>query len=55
LTCKNKLDGGSEIEKVFQNLMTALVMAAILIHPNFLKPSYIKTDLTIFALGAIFL
>jgi len=53
LTCKDKLDWGPEVEKVFQHLKLAFTTAPILIHPDFSKSFYMKTDTSDFALGVV--
>jgi hypothetical protein len=51
LTCKNKLEWSPD--QAFQNLKTAFTMAPILIHPDFLKPFFFKSDAFDYALGTI--
>ena len=53
LTCKEKLEWGSQAEKAFQDLKTAFTTAQILVHPDFAKAFYLETDASDFALGAI--
>ena len=53
MTCKDKLEWGPLVDKAFQNLKTAFTTAPILIHPDFAKAFYLKTNALDFALGAI--
>ena len=53
LTCKDKLDWNCDAEKAFQLLKIAFTTAPVLVHPDFLKPFFMETDASDFALGAV--
>ena len=55
LTCKDKLDWNSDVEKAFQLLKTAFTTAPVLVHPDFSKPFFMETDASDFALGVVLL
>ena len=53
LTSKEKLEWGPQAEKAFQDLKTAFTIALILVHPDFSKAFYLKTNASGFVLGAV--
>jgi len=55
LTYKEKFNWRPQAEKTFQNLTTTLTTALILIHPNFSKFFYMKSDAPNFALKIVLL
>jgi hypothetical protein len=55
LTYKDKLEWISEADQAFQDPKTAFTMAPILIHPDFLKPFFLESDTSDYALRAVYL
>jgi hypothetical protein len=53
LLCKDKLEWGPEAQKAFQDVKTSFATALILVHPDFSKPFYMKTDASDFAIGVV--
>jgi hypothetical protein len=53
LTCKDKLEWSSGADQTFQDLKTTFTMASILIHPDFSRPFFLKSDASDYALGAV--
>ena len=53
LTSKDKLEWGPQAEKAFQDLKTTFTIAPILVHPDFAKAFYLKTDALNFALEPV--
>jgi hypothetical protein len=51
--CRNKLEWGPEAQKAFQNLKTTFITTPILVHSDFSKPFYMKTDTLDFILKAM--
>jgi DNA-binding transcriptional regulator WhiA len=55
LICKNKLEWSSGANQAFQDLKTAFTTVPILIHPNIIKPFFLKSDAFDYALKAVLL
>jgi hypothetical protein len=53
LSCKDKLKWSMGTEQAFQNLMTTFTTTPILIHPDFLKPFFLKSDASDYALRVV--
>jgi hypothetical protein len=53
LTCKDKLEWTTEADQAFEDLKTTFIMAPILVHPDFSKPFFLKSNAFDYALGAV--
>ena len=53
LTCKNKLEWNVGAYQAFQDLKVAFTMVLILIHPDFLKPFFLESDISDYILRTV--
>ena len=53
LTCKDKLEWSAGINQAFQDLKTTFITAPILVHPDFSKPFFLKSNTSDYAFRAV--
>jgi hypothetical protein len=53
LIYKDKLKWSSGLDRAFQDLKSVFTTVPILIHPDFSKPFFLKSDASDYAIGAV--